>query len=304
LVVRLRKTVGCRFNRTFKTLSVHLKPKMGSKMHKLATQPTNRNRRFARLGTIALSALTVGVLLATATPVGAATKKKAASSSAGRVPTAQTLANPCPSVKSTQVAAMKTGKFGDFIKVWENPDDTVQPRWTLAVGAESQNRLVFTVIAEKDGWLQTNVPVRPNGSIGWIKASEVKTYANPFYMTIELNKRLLTVCNAGKPVQRERIAIGKRGTETPKGTFYTVDLIRPKGGPGGDYGPYAFGLSGFSETIFKFGAGGDGRVGIHGTKAPKLLGSAVSSGCIRVSNAGITKISKTIFLGTPVRITD
>ncbi len=260
-----------------------------------------------RMG-IALAAIVAGSLTATiGTTAGAATKKPAAKTpakpSAKPATPAVTEANPCPTAKSTLVAAMKNGKWGDSIKVWEEPDETKQPKWTLGIGAESQNRLVFTVYGEQGDWLNTSVPVRPNGSAGWIKKADVTTYQNPFYIVIETAKKSLTVCNAGQVIQRERVGVGAPGKGlTPTGTFYTLDLIKPRGGANGPYGPFAFGLSGFSETIFSFGAGGDGRVGIHGTNQPNALGTAVSSGCIRVSNAGITKIAKTIFLGTPVRI--
>ena len=47
---------------------------------------------------------------------------------------------------------------------------------------------------------------------------------------------------------------------------------------------------------------GDGQIAIHGTNAPKALGTDVSHGCIRVSNAGITKMAKILPQGVPVEI--
>jgi lipoprotein-anchoring transpeptidase ErfK/SrfK len=49
-------------------------------------------------------------------------------------------------------------------------------------------------------------------------------------------------------------------------------------------------------------AGGDGRVGIHGTNQPWLIGSDVSHGCIRVKNGPIRRLAKILPLGTPVHI--
>ena len=216
-----------------------------------------------------------------------------------------TEANPCPSVKSTRVAVMKNTKMGATVKIYEAPDDSKPPIHTLAIGVESNNTLVFSVIGDQPGWLNTSVPLRPNGLTGWIKNNpdEIKTYLTPFYVLVQLKRYRLTVCNAGRIIQQESAGIGVEANGlTPTGTFYLLDLIRPKGGPNGAYGPFAFGLSGFSETIFKFN-GGDGRLGIHGTNDPSSLGRAKSHGCIRVSNAGITKMAKTLFLGSPVRIT-
>ncbi len=216
-----------------------------------------------------------------------------------------TEANPCPAVKSTRVAVMKNTKIGATVKVYETPDDSKAPIHTLAIGVESNNTLVFSVIGDRPGWLNTNIPLRPNGLTGWIKNNpdEIKTYNTPFFVLVQLKRFRLTVCNAGRIIQQEKAGIGLEANGlTPTGTFYLLDLIRPKGGPNGAYGPFAFGLSGFSETNFSFN-GGDGRLGIHGTSDPSSLGRAKSHGCIRVSNAGITKMAKTLFLGSPVKIT-
>ena len=45
---------------------------------------------------------------------------------------------------------------------------------------------------------------------------------------------------------------------------------------------------------------GDGLVGLHGTNAPGSIGRAVSHGCIRMSNSGITKLAGILPLGTPL----
>ena len=48
--------------------------------------------------------------------------------------------------------------------------------------------------------------------------------------------------------------------------------------------------------------GGDGQVGLHGTNAPAALGHDISHGCIRVTNAVITRLARTLPLGTPITI--
>lgn len=263
------------------------------------------------VGTLAASFL-VGLPAAhgAAKPVAKPAANPAAAKPAAKPPVKAaapviTEANPCPSVKSTRVAVMKNTRIGATVKVYETPDDSKAPIHTLAIGVESNNTLVFSVIGDQPGWLNTNIPLRPNGLTGWIKNNpdEIKTYTTPFFVLVQLKRYRLTVCNAGRIIQQETAGIGLEANGlTPTGTFYLLDLIRPKGGPNGAYGPFAFGLSGFSETIFTFN-GGDGRLGIHGTSDPSSLGRAKSHGCIRVSNAGITKMAKTLFLGSPVKIT-
>ena len=99
-------------------------------------------------------------------------------------------------------------------------------------------------------------------------------------------------------VHQEPIGVGRGRTPTPGGLFYTVELyksLKPA------YGPYAYGLSGYSEVLYDF-AGGDGQFGIHGTSDASGLGSDVSNGCIRMSNAGITKLAGMLPIGVPVEV--
>jgi lipoprotein-anchoring transpeptidase ErfK/SrfK len=96
------------------------------------------------------------------------------------------------------------------------------------------------------------------------------------------------------------VAIGTGATPTPLGRFYIIELLQPPD-PTGPYGPFAFGLSGFSETLTSF-AGGDGVIGIHGTNDPVALGTDVSHGCIRMANDVIETLAGVIPLGTPVAI--
>jgi lipoprotein-anchoring transpeptidase ErfK/SrfK len=201
----------------------------------------------------------------------------------------------------TTVAYLNEGKYGSAIKVFGEPNENAQPIKTLATGIEFKGRPTFTVIGTDGDWVHVNVAARPNGLTGYVRKADVKTYQHPWVIVIELGRKQLTVCNSGRAVQREKIGIGKASTPTPTGNCYTVDLIKTKK-PSGAYGPYAYGLSCFSDVVFSFGAGGDGRLGVHGTNSPGSLGTPVSSGCIRVSNAGITKMAKTLPVGVPTFI--
>jgi lipoprotein-anchoring transpeptidase ErfK/SrfK len=99
---------------------------------------------------------------------------------------------------------------------------------------------------------------------------------------------------------RAPIGVGRAVTPTPTGRYYLTDLLRPPD-PRGFYGPYAFGTSAHSRVLTSF-AGGDGQVGLHGTNLPGALGHDVSHGCIRVTNDVITRLARTLPLGTPIVI--
>ena len=94
------------------------------------------------------------------------------------------------------------------------------------------------------------------------------------------------------------VAVGAKDTPTPRGTFYLTALLQPPN-PAGAYGPYAFGLSGYSPVLKTF-AGGDGEIGLHGTGDPASIGHSVTHGCIRVPNKVIEAMAGRLPLGTPV----
>ena len=160
--------------------------------------------------------------------------------------------------------------------------------------------LVFLVDRAQDEWLFVHLPVRPNGSRGWIRRSEVSLHEHRFRITVDLSEHRLTVIEGDRTILDEPAGIGTRDTPTPGGIYYTRRLVQPPN-PSGPYGPFIYELSGFSNVLSSF-AGGDGLIGIHGTNRPELLGKDVSHGCIRISNAGISKLARILPLGVPVDI--
>ena len=191
------------------------------------------------------------------------------------------------------------------LAVFDSPGATVAGR-TLGHPQRSGAPLVMLVTAQQPGWLQVLLPVRPNGSTGWIRSDEVSLATHDFRIVVELSAHRLTAYQGTAVLVSEPIGVGMVDTPTPGGLYYTKELIRPLDAAGrldtdGPYGPYAYGLSGFSDVLFEF-AGGDGQFGIHGTNDPSGLGRDVSHGCIRMSNAGITRLAGTLPLGVPVDI--
>ena len=150
-------------------------------------------------------------------------------------------------------------------------------------------------------WAQVYLPERPNGSTGWVKTNDVTLSRNPYRIDVKLNEFKLLVFKDDQQVNEIAIGVAKENTPTPGGLYYTTELIKTPD-PSGSYGPYAFGLSGFSDTLTTFN-GGPGQLGIHGTNQPNAIGTRVSHGCIRMSNENITALAQTLPLGTPVQVT-
>lgn len=152
------------------------------------------------------------------------------------------------------------------------------------------------------GWLQVELPTRPNGAIGWVRTASVQLTKTPMRVFVDLSTRRIRVENAGRSVLDTPVAIGTSANPTPTGASYVTELIENVR-PNGTYGPYAFGLALHSDTLTEF-AGGPGQVGIHGTNQPNLIGQAVSHGCIRLNNDAVRRmVALQLPLGVPVFIT-
>lgn len=160
--------------------------------------------------------------------------------------------------------------------------------------------LTFLVTGKRDRRLHVQLPVRPNHSKGWISASQVTISHDPYRVRVDLRRHRITVWKGRRVIDYEPIGVGKALTPTPSGRYFITELLKPPD-PRGLYGPYAFGLSAYSTVLHQF-AGGNGEVGIHGTDDPAGLGTNVSHGCIRMSNAGITRLARRLPLGTAVEI--
>jgi lipoprotein-anchoring transpeptidase ErfK/SrfK len=163
--------------------------------------------------------------------------------------------------------------------------------------------LVFLVsdLALAPYWVRVYLPMRPNESQAWIHRSSVQLFSDNYLVQVQVSSHRLTVFDAGRPIIIAPVGIGRSVLPTPTGTYYIVDLLRQPD-PNGEYGPFAFGLSAFSDVLQSFG-GGPGEIGLHGTNDPSSVGANVSHGCLRVANAMITELARILPLGTPVMIT-
>jgi lipoprotein-anchoring transpeptidase ErfK/SrfK len=190
--------------------------------------------------------------------------------------------------------------IGKQVAIYDTPSPTAAARTQLANPTEDGAPLVFLVRDQRTDWIEVLLPVRPNGSIGWIRSGEVRTSKHEYRIQVELTAHKITVFYKDGVFLEEPIGVGRGPTPTPIGVYYTKELLQPPN-PNTAYGAYVYGISGYSNVLTDF-AGGDGVVGIHGTNDPSTLGKDVSHGCIRMSNAGITRLTRSLPLGVPVVI--
>jgi lipoprotein-anchoring transpeptidase ErfK/SrfK len=148
-------------------------------------------------------------------------------------------------------------------------------------------------------WYRISVPMRPNGTYGWIPAADVSLKPTAGRIVVNRSARTIDLYWHDRLVYHAGVAIGAPGMETPTGSFYVAARFVPYQDP--FLGVFAVETSAYSKLTEWPGGG---VVGIHGTSMPQLIGQAVSHGCVRVANSTAVKLRKYAPLGTPILITD
>jgi hypothetical protein len=149
-------------------------------------------------------------------------------------------------------------------------------------------------------WFKVRLPVLPNNTTGWVKASRLSTpRVVHTWLRVNRARERMTLIRHGRVVFRARIGVGQASTPTPRGNFYIRNKLVGFP-PGTIYGPLAFGTSARSAVLTDWPQ--DGVIGIHGTNEPQLLPGHVSHGCMRLRNEDILRLAKLLPIGTPLTI--
>jgi lipoprotein-anchoring transpeptidase ErfK/SrfK len=178
---------------------------------------------------------------------------------------------------------------GRVIKVMRSFRPDFRPQEIFAVGKR----------VGKDGslWYRISVPMRPNGTYGWIPATAVDLKPTVSKIVVHVDSRKIDIYRNAKHVWHGEVAVGAPGRETPRGHYYVTARFVPYKDP--FLGVFAVETSAYSKLTEWPGGG---VVGIHGTDMPWLLGQAVSHGCVRVSNQTARALRRYAPLGTPILI--
>jgi lipoprotein-anchoring transpeptidase ErfK/SrfK len=153
--------------------------------------------------------------------------------------------------------------------------------------------------AAGDRWYRALLPLRPNGTSGYMAAGSVRLVQTSYRIEVDRKRLRLTVWDGCAVRMRLPIGLGKESTPTPNGRYYIIALLKPPLA-GSVYGTYAYGLSAFSDVLTDWKGGGI--IGLHGTNDPSSIGNRKSHGCIRLRNRDIEKLVPILPLGTPVDI--
>jgi len=86
---------------------------------------------------------------------------------------------------------------------------------------------LFLVKERRDGWLHVLLPVRPNGSRGWIGESDVTLGSHDYRVRIELGAHRVTVWKGTEVILEQPVGVGRANAPTPSGEYYITELLRP-----------------------------------------------------------------------------
>jgi lipoprotein-anchoring transpeptidase ErfK/SrfK len=148
-------------------------------------------------------------------------------------------------------------------------------------------------------WVQTQLPGRPNGRVGWVPREALGEF-HLIHLQLVIDRRALkiTLYKSGKKIFQAPIGVGKASTPTPGGQSWIRERLNGFNNPA--YGPLAFGTGTYSTKLTDWPGGGV--VGIHGTNEPNLIPGRPSHGCVRMKNSAILKLGRKMQPGTPLLI--
>ena len=197
---------------------------------------------------------------------------------------------------------------GPEVSVYDSPSSEstlVRSFPAVADYGAPQTFLVEREQRQPDGvWYLVLLPVRPNGTTGWVRAADVELTGLPYNLKVHLGSLRLELFRDGRLERTFPIGIGTVDTPTPPGRYSLRYLMRPDD-QNTLYGHFVYGLSGFSDVIHDDPSVGNGELGIHGTNDPEgSIGRRVSRGCIRLRNEDIESLVPLLPLGTPVEVVD
>lgn len=187
----------------------------------------------------------------------------------------------------------------DSIDVWAAPVSGAAPLITFDRFDEFDQVRVFRILADRGAFYEVQVPMRPNGSVGYLLRDDVEVVTTDQRIHIDLSDRSVIVWNGPDVVFQATGTIGDRRTPTPTGSYYVRNVFEWYADS--VYGPYVIPLSAYSEAIDQIN-GGDAVVAIHGTVRPDLVGAAASLGCVRLENGVLRELAAIVEPGAPVEI--
>ena len=197
--------------------------------------------------------------------------------------------------------------MNEIIPVYDAPDGNrlTFPDGELWSYTYRGNRLVVRVTqgAEGDEWVEAELPIRPNGTRGWIRTDKFSWSTVNHHILVDVSDRSIAFFDGDELITHARVIVGKPATPTPTLPGFIVEKLPNHNQQNGSvvFGDWILMLSFFSEALNSFG-GGLPRIALRGTHIPERVGEALSNGGPRIPNDIIEVIAQEAPLGTAVNV--
>jgi hypothetical protein len=129
-------------------------------------------------------------------------------------------------------------------------------------------RTVQTTGRVNGDFVEVVLPVKPNGTKVWVKASDLTIRKSDVYIVVDVSDRTATLFSSHEIVGVALVAVGAEDTPTPTGIAAMVEVAWTRGESdvylNQIYGDKVFGLNQHSEVLEAF-LGGRPAIALHGT---------------------------------------
>nr|WP_244919181.1 L,D-transpeptidase [Nostoc commune] len=196
--------------------------------------------------------------------------------------------------KATNVGAIVPQTQPQIIKKDVAKETELPAKTRLVAQTERQNSV--TDSWPKSIWSQASAQQVPSN-----KLADAKTQ-----VVVDLSDRRTYVYAGDEVIASYPIAVGKKGWETPTGSFQVIHMrhypiwrhpITGKVFEAGTDSP-------LGDRWIGFWSDGRNEIGFHGTPEIDLIGTAVSHGCLRMRNSDVRLLYEQVSLGTKVLVRD
>lgn len=123
-------------------------------------------------------------------------------------------------------------------------------------------------------------------------------------LVVDLSDRRVYVHRGDLVIASYPIAVGKKGWETPTGSFQVMyRQLNPTWRHPITGKIFSSGAdSPLGDRWIGFWSDGRNQIGFHGTPDDEVVGSAISHGCLRMRNPDVRLLFNQVSLGTPVEV--
>ncbi|BAY07971.1 L,D-transpeptidase [Calothrix sp. NIES-2098] len=203
-----------------------------------------------------------------------------------------------PSARTQKIAPSKS----PATKLHNTKSETSSENVVLATGELQKTRLV-----SPEQQHNSTVSFLPQSLLPQALAQQ--KFLNPGKLTdgkrqvvVDLSDRRAYVYRKDVVIASYPIAVGKKGWETPTGTFQVMHMqhdpvwrhpITDKVFAAGKDSP-------LGDRWIGFWSDGHNEIGFHGTPDTNVMGTAISHGCLRMRNPDVRLLYTQVSVGTPV----